>query len=523
VAFSRGLRSCGFQPQHSETGCFRYSNLASNRSHVLHTETTRPVRPLDKMPPGIPFIVGNEAAERFSFYGMKAILALYLANVLAYSESEAISHVHSFNTAVYFLPLLGAYISDRYWGKYRTIITLSVVYCLGHLVLSVWENRPGAFWGLALIALGAGGIKPCVSAHVGDQFVKGQEDLLQKVFNLFYFMINFGSFFSTLLIPWTRIHYGYQVAFAIPGILMGIATLVFWLGRHRYVTIPPSGPDPNSFGHVVWYAATHRSQRPAGGRFLDAARGRFTDEVVDGVQSAFNVMSVFFLVAIFWALFDQHSSSWIFQARKLDLEVLPPGTWLYPDGLTIAPEQVQAANPILVMLLIPLMTFVVYPLLERVGIAMTPLRRMSGGMLITGFSFVLVGLIQLPVDRGHSPSVLWQFLPYIVLTVAEVMVSITGLEFAYTQAPRSMKSTLMSFWMLTIAMGNALVAVSTHFLGAIKPWLAAAGLVKDTAAEGSEGEITAAYFFLFAGLMFVAAIGFALRARSYKLANYMES
>jgi POT family proton-dependent oligopeptide transporter len=504
-------------PRHESLG--NVGTLQTARADVDRPAARR----LDRMPPGIPYIVGNEAAERFSFYGMKAILALYLANALAYTEHEATARVHWFNMAVYFLPLLGAYISDRYWGKYRTIITLSVVYCLGHLVLSLWENRPGAFWGLALIALGAGGIKPCVSAHVGDQFVKGQEDLLQKVFNLFYFMINFGSFFSTLIIPWTRVHYGYTIAFAIPGILMGVATLVFWMGRHRYVTIPPTGPNPNSFAHVVWYAWKNRRHKPASGRFLDAARDRYSDEVVDGVQSALSVMSVFALVTLFWALFDQHGSTWTFQARRMNLQVLPTGSPLFPDGLTIAPEQFQAANPVLVMLLIPLMTFLVYPLLERIGIPMPPLRRMAIGMLITGLSFVLVGLIQVSIDRGQTPSVLWQFFPYVVITVAEVMVSITGLEFAYTQAPRSMKSTLMSFWLLTVAFGNFLVPIVLWVAGWIMAALVTLGLAAAPAAASDEGQIAAADFFVFAALMFLAAIAFAFRVRSYKVVNFMES
>ena len=482
-----------------------------------------PARDLKRMPRGIPYIVGNEAAERFSFYGMKAILAIYLAAALGYSEQEATARVHTFNTAVYFLPLFGAYLSDRYWGKYRTIMALSIVYCLGHAVLSIWENRDGAFWGLALIALGAGGIKPCVSAHVGDQFVKGQEDLLQKVFNLFYFMINFGSFFSTLLIPWTRIEFGYTVAFAIPGILMGIATLVFWMGHGVYVTVPPTGKNPNSLLRVVGYALTHQRQRPEGSRrFLDAARGAYPDDVVDGVQSALNVMKVFVFVSFFWALFDQHGTTWTFQARKMDLEVLSEGTWLFPNGLTLAAEQFQAMNPILVMLLIPLMTYGVYPLLEARGIAMTPLRRMSAGMLLTGLSFVLIGVIQVLLDRGQSVNVLWQFFPYVVITVSEVMVSITGLEFAYTQAPRSLKSTIMSFWLLTVALGNAWVPLIMFLVDGTRTALNAVGLAATPTAVDAES-IGSVDFFAFAGIMFLAGLAFVVRVRNYKTVNFMET
>ena len=156
----------------------------------------------DRMPPGVPYIVGNEAAERFSFYGMKAILVVFMTQYLmgqhgglsVMSEEEAKYYFHVFTMAVYFFPLLGAMLADALLGKYRTVIGLSLVYCLGHLCLALDETRLGLFAGLALIALGAGGIKPCVSANVGDQFGSRNKHLLEKVFGWFYFSINFELF-----------------------------------------------------------------------------------------------------------------------------------------------------------------------------------------------------------------------------------------------------------------------------------------------------------------------------------------
>ena len=147
-----------------------------------------------------------------------------------------------------FFPLFGGYISDRFLGKYRTILYLSIVYCLGHLVLALFETKFGLFTGLTLVAIGSGGIKPCVSAHVGDQFDHSNESLIPRAFELFYFAINFGSFFATLLIPVLLSHYGPSIAFGTPGVLMAIATFVFWLGRHRYVHVPPTGKVE---GHVT--------------------------------------------------------------------------------------------------------------------------------------------------------------------------------------------------------------------------------------------------------------------------------
>jgi hypothetical protein len=162
-------------------------------------------------PPGIAYIIGNEGCERFSYYGMRAILYVYV--VALYMELRGMDAVaadkgatatfHLFGAAVYALPIIGAVVADRLLGKYRTILWLSLVYCLGHLALAVFENPTwqrevfgqvfvdpvqGLYIGLGLIAVGSGGIKPCVSAHVGDQFGRGnwhklEQDLQRLLFH----------------------------------------------------------------------------------------------------------------------------------------------------------------------------------------------------------------------------------------------------------------------------------------------------------------------------------------------------
>ena len=202
-----------------------------------------------KIPKGIPYIIGNELAERFSFYGMKCILIIFMTKYLMDSsgslspmnKEDATYWYHLFTSAVYFTPLIGAIIADTFFGKYKTIISLSIVYCLGHLALAMDETRIGLSIGLTLISIGAGGIKPCVSAHVGDQFGKTNSHLLEKIFSWFYLSINLGAFISTILTPILLDKYGPSVAFGIPGGLMLIATWVFWLGRKVFIHIPPGG------------------------------------------------------------------------------------------------------------------------------------------------------------------------------------------------------------------------------------------------------------------------------------------
>lgn len=443
-------------------------------------------------PPQIKYIVGNEAAERFSYYGMRAILVVFMVQHLLMEREDATAVYHLFVSACYLFPILGAWISDRFWGKYRTIMTLSVVYCLGHAVLAMWENKPGLYTGLFLIALGSGGIKPCVSAHVGDQFTTKNRHLLNKVFDVFYFSINFGSFFSTLLIPWVLPKFGPGWAFGIPGILMAVATWVFWLGRKLYVHVPPTGNTGEAgFLPILFHALSKRSALKPGQRFLDAARGRYKDSEVDGAQAAMDIFKVFSTVMVFWALFDQHGSSWVLQAKEMDLNVF---------GIEFLPSQIAALNPIMVMVMIPLFTYGLYPVVEKLGFKMTPLRRMSVGMAVAASSFVAVGFFQIPLDHGTRISVAWQFIPYLLITAAEIMVSITGLEFAYTQAPRAMKSTIMSFWLLTVFAGNFLTAV----------------IAKVNVFKGSM------FFFFFAGLMAVVSGIFMWNAYNYKVREYIE-
>src|SRR6185295_14662138 len=215
----------------------------------------------DRWPPQTKYIIGNEAAERFSYYGLVSILMVYVTGVLEQSKDDATVVIHSFKFINYFMPLLGAWISDRYLGRYRTILYISLLYCLGHAVLAAGdlvgtkEGRTACLYGgLLLVAFGSGGIKPCVSAFLGDQFKPGQTHLLQKAYAAFYWAINFGSFFSMLLIPQIAEH-SWAWAFIVPGLLMGVATFIFWLGTRHYVMVPPSRETKTAgFFAVLWAA-----------------------------------------------------------------------------------------------------------------------------------------------------------------------------------------------------------------------------------------------------------------------------
>ncbi|HEX8820079.1 MAG TPA: POT family MFS transporter [Archangium sp.] len=454
----------------------------------------------NRFPPQIPFIIGNEACERFSFYGMRNILTVFLIDYLLRNavpdegarSAQAKSMMHLFMAGVYFFPLLGGYLADRWFGKFKVILSLSLVYCLGHACLAVFENNATGFYtGLFLISLGSGGIKPCVSAMVGDQFNESNKHLVKKVFAIFYWTINFGSFFASLLIPLTLKHLGPAVAFGIPGLLMFVATIIFWAGRRHYVVVPPTGPNPHSFLKVIFSALSHRERTP-GGHWLDGARKQHPPEAVEGARAVLRISGLIFpTIPFFWMLFDQKASTWVIQARAMDPQVGP---------ITFQPSQMQFINPLLVMILIPLLVGVVYPLFQRGGWELTPLRRMPLGLAVGAFSYAIAGYYQVLIERGSTLNISWQLLPYIVLTLSEVLVSTTGLEFAYTQAPREMKGIIQSLWLLTTTLANVAVAI-------------AAALNVFTGAG---------QFFFYGGLALLAAVAMALMARSYKVRDYYQ-
>lgn len=481
---------------------------------------------VERWPRQIKFIVGNEACERFSYYGMRSILAGYITGAVLKGElgqdaDASTEIIHLFVFANYFMPLFGAWLSDKIIGRYHTILWVSLFYCAGHGVLACSEFAGTVhgkllllYTGMALIAFGSGGIKPCVSAFVGDQFKPEQSHLLQKAYGAFYWSINIGSFFSFLVVPWVKDRHGYGLAFGVPGILMAIATFIFWLGTKHYVRVPPSRETKSAgFFKVFFHAfqirlkivaadvrrlflskSTGGSEPPHvgsyGKSFWDAARGRFSDKEIDAAKSVLPILLVFALIPPFWSLFDQCNSTWVLQGEKM-----VPARIL---GLDIGAEQMQSMNPLMVMMLVPLFTLGIYP---HIGRFASPLRRMSYGMFLGAASFLVVALLQARLEAGAQLSVLWQTVPYLILTAAEVLLSTTGLEFAFREAAPEMKSLIMSFWFLTIAFGDLLVVAVTKLFAS----------AADHAASVSTNR-----FLLYAGMTFGVAILFSAVATFYK-------
>jgi len=510
------------------------------------------------MPRQIPYIITNEACERFSFYGMRNILVPFLISTLLlfipaeHRAGEAKHVFHTFVIGVYFFPLLGGWLSDRFFGKYNTVFWFSLIYCAGHACLALFDHDlNGFYFGLFLIAFGSGGIKPLVVSFVGDQFDQTNKKKAKVVFDAFYWSINFGSFFASLLMPIFLKDYGPAVAFGVPGILMFIATVVFWLGRGKYVHVPPSEPSPDSFTRVARTAlmstapgqsrpglaialagllagAASLAMTPSWGFViaactalvlvmafggigtsmqLERARGKHSDEAVDGVRAVLRIFIVFAMVTPFWSLFDQKASTWIVQAN----DMVHPTYEILGWSFSFVPAQMQALNPLLVMLLIPFNNIALFPLMRRLGIEPTPLRRMGTGIFVSALAWVVIGTLQVVMDGGTPVSMAWQILPYALLTFGEVLVSATGLEFAYSQAPASMKGVIMALWYLAVTVGNLWVLILN------------AGVKNDAvlASIQSTGfSVMAFQMYFFAAFAALVAACFALYAMRYKMVDF---
>ncbi|SDL69919.1 proton-dependent oligopeptide transporter, POT family [Pedobacter antarcticus] len=416
---------------------------------------------MQSYPKSLPYIIANEAAERFSFYGMRSILTTFLviqffnptlqAALQPVAEAKANEATHFFVSLAYAVPFIGALAADWFFGKYKVILWVSILCCIGHLILSIFETDLDWFrFGLILIAIGAGGIKSCVSANLGDQFTAKNQHLLSKVYGWFYFSINSGSALSTLMIPLVYTNWGPKWAFGIPGILMAISTTIFYLGRHTYVRIPPTGLKRDNFLFISIYALFNFYKKQPKQSLLDVAKEKFQPEKVEDIKGAWRVIGVFSFIPIFWAMWDQNLSEWVLQAAKMDR---------YFFGYELLPQQIQTVNPFFLLLLIPVFNYLVYPFFEKRGIKTTPLRRIGCGLVLMALCFTVIALIQTTIDGGGRPSIWWQVFAYFILAAAEVMVSITCLEYAYTQAPASMKSTMGAVWLLTVAAGNVFTAL----------------------------------------------------------------
>lgn len=372
-------------------------------------------------PVSIFFIVVNEFCERFSYYGMKAVLVLYFKYFIGWDDDLSTTIYHTFVALCYLTPIMGAIIADSWLGKFKTIVYLSIVYTIGQVIMAISAihditdaNRDGkpdnktlhislSMLGLILIALGTGGIKPCVAAFGGDQFEDHQEKQRSTFFSIFYLSINAGSLLSTLITPILRSQecgiYAkqscYPLAFGVPAALMVVALIVFVIGHKMYIMESPKGNILLQVINCIGFALNNRfrhrgKQYPKREHWMDWAEEKYDKLLIAQVKMVVKVLFLYIPLPMFWALFDQQGSRWTIQATTMD------GNF---GGFVIQPDQMQIVNPILIVIMVPIMDSAIYPLIKLCRINFTPLRKMTVGMVLAALAFVAAALLQLQIDE----------------------------------------------------------------------------------------------------------------------------
>ncbi len=469
---------------------------------------TTPASEAKGHPPAIWFFFWGEFAERSSYYGMRAILFLYLTQVLRYSDTEATPIYSWFKQACYFLPLLGGYIADRWLGRYWTIVGFSVPYVIGQFLIGI-PSQVTLLLALALLACGSGVIKPNISTLMGqtyDQKRPGQDQLRTAAFNWFYMAVNVGALVSMFCLPLLRSHYimthlepevraqaelaaqkgediakfatpeilqqAYAFAFQFPAWLMVMALTIFALGKPTYAL----------------EKTEHHALTP--------------EERQLQWKTLAQLFGIFALVVLFWFGYEHNDTLWVaFNRDYVNLRIPLLDT-------TISPDQLQFLNALFVIILIPVFNFTFARLDPDMKI-FTRMRKVLAGFLMTAAAIAIMSLAGFLVQGQTEQimqggklvevstakvSALWPAAAYIVLTVGEVLLYGTMLELSYSAAPKSMKGFITACFLVTNTLGNFLNVLWTPRYG---------GSLVDEAAK--RGSLPPGQFFGITALIVLAA------------------
>ena len=414
-------------------------------------------------PPWVINILANELCERFSYYGLRAILPLYFVS-LGWSESASISVFMFSSAGAYFCSVFGGFIADSILGKYTTIMRFSLVYCFGMMLVAIsalFTSSIGCIIGLFFVSIGTGGIKPNVASFGADQFppsANTSAEDLTRFFMIFYFSINVGSVASFIITPLARKYCGYFVAFLIPSLLLTFAVYLFWKARHFYTRKPVQG-SPLSRVYKVFQTArrpelsqNRKQMVDMGKHWLEAALNENNDcdaVAISETVALFRICKIFMCLPAYWMLYDQAGAAWIIQAKHLNRYNI------------FEPEQVGVLNPVLVLIFIPLFDKCIFPFIEnKLQYKLTSVKKMVGGMILCIMAFIMSCIIQSMIENAEAAgddnkiSIIMQLPQIIILTLSEILVSTTGLDFAYQNSPSSMKSIIMALFLLTTAVGD---------------------------------------------------------------------
>lgn len=477
-----------------------------------------------------------ELCERLTYYSCVANLVLYCTSKLEMATSTATTVSLVFSGTVFIIPVVGGYIADTIAGKYNTILGAGLLYLLGLFLLpasavdySKWfgKDEEGAsydmtvetrrqffFGGLIFIAIGTGGIKANVGPFGAQQVDDMGPEAVQSFFNWFYWFINAGALVAYSGVAYIQQNISFEIGFLIPLISMFVALIVFVVAKKQYVITEPGGSIiQDSLG--VCFATQCQG--------FDHARrhGKYSNEMVDGVIAVLRILPVFLLVIIYWAIYSQMQSSFFLQSERMSVYV---GDAKMPAAL------LNIFNTIIILVLIPIMDRIVYPALAKWNIHPTHLQRIGVGFILAALSVIVAGILEIyrKKDLAETGGILQdlagdtfnastisffaQVPEFALVGASEVFASISGLEFAYSQAPDFMQGLCMGLFLMMSGLGNyvseAILKIVRAATGSEPPdsWF------PDEINKGK----TEYLFFMLGILMFVDFIIFVFVAKAYK-------
>ncbi|KAF9294596.1 hypothetical protein BGZ88_003657 [Linnemannia elongata] len=454
----------------------------------------------NKMPKACYFILPNEFGERFCYYGVQPNLNKYFQLITGMTKTNAKVYSIAFTMLAYFFPLIGAALSDSFLGKWWTIMSFSAIYLIGMIMVTVFAipNLIGpigkvsnflTFLPMLIIAIGTGGIKPCVSAHGGDQYLPSQEQAKDFFFNIFYVAINIGALLTQFIVPkLTELHcYGqdtcYAGAFLLPTIVFAVAFAIFAAGHKFYRIVPPLGEflPLKAVKASILAARRHskasKEERAAKGHWLNFAEkeygGVFLEEVRDFGLVLVPVVIPF---AFCWMLYNQNSNEWSNQYYLMNGAVFGGKD---ENSIYIQSTSFGNINAILVIILVPFLAAFVYPFCTKRGWNFSPQRRMAAGFLLIVISFAVSAALAPMIENAYLDSgrlmkdaakydgkycekcySAWLQLPqWFILSLGEALCSPTGVQFTYIEAGRQFRAVSTSFWLLSTSFGSILIMI----------------------------------------------------------------
>ncbi|KAF8984349.1 hypothetical protein BGZ46_008216 [Entomortierella lignicola] len=452
-----------------------------------------------KMPKAVYFIIPNEFGERFCYYGVQPNLNKYFILVTGMTKEDAKVFSTAFTMLAYFFPLIGAALSDSFLGKWWTIIAFSTVYAIGMIMVTLFAipNLVGqlghvshfvSFLPMLIIALGTGGIKPCVSSHGGDQYLASQEAGKDYFFNAFYVAINTGGLITQFAVPeiTKKSCYGqdhcYAGAFLLPTIVFILAFGIFIIGHRYYRIVPALGEflplkAIKAVYHAVkGYRAASPAEREAKGHWLNFAEEKYGGVFVEEVRDfGLVLVPVVIPFAFCWMLYNQNSNEWSDQYYLMNGAIFGGND---PNKSYVQSAQFSNINTILIIILVPILA-VFYQFCARRGWNLSPQRRMCIGFFFVIVSFIISAILSPRIEKAYLDagytmdqaadrdgnycegcySAWLQFPQWFFLSLGEAFFSPTGVQFTYIEAGRQFRAVSTSFWLLAVSFGSILILI----------------------------------------------------------------